>query len=279
MYRQKGENTNQYMAKNDFKIGSVYSTNNLDQFRHLDENRELKMRAEKVKKSIEEYGWINQPILCNEKMEVIDGQARLQACKELGIGITYITIQGLGIKDCRVLNSINSNWQITDYIDSYAVRNVDYKYLQQLYIKFKSEFDMGMPQGVLKQVLNDASADRTIKRGKAKFTKKEYDDACKHLEYLNKFVPILKKAGVCTAAMMTALYFAARKYPEDKKNDLYKAFMTRCNSLLYPTAPGDAEVGIKMIDEIFNFKKTENRKFRLFRVYEDNGKKLYDSER
>lgn len=39
--------------KNDKRIGVVYETSYLEQFKHLDNNREIKLRAEKVKKSIE----------------------------------------------------------------------------------------------------------------------------------------------------------------------------------------------------------------------------------
>lgn len=58
----------------------VYRTNNYDQFKRLVGNREVNpKRVKTIKKSVEEIGYIPNPIIVNENMEVIDGQGRLQA--------------------------------------------------------------------------------------------------------------------------------------------------------------------------------------------------------
>lgn len=101
--------------------GMVFWTSNLDAFRPLDLNRRVDpRRVDMLKKSIEKYGYLNSPIIVNEKHEVIDGQGRLAACKELGCPITYMVVEGLTIEHCRALNMNAKNWTMEDFIISYA---------------------------------------------------------------------------------------------------------------------------------------------------------------
>lgn len=260
--------------KNDKRIGVVYETSYLEQFKHLDNNREIKLRAEKVKKSIEKHGWINQPILCNEKMEVVDGQARLQACKELGISISYIVIEGLGINECRVLNSINSNWNINDYIDSYAETSTDYKYIKELVEKIEREIgkNIGMTH-ILRQALNTASQGNLIKAGQAKLSADDYNAAVNNIEYIKQFKGILEQNGLLNSPMIGALYYASRKSPKSVKAELLKAFEKRCGNSKY-IASNKMEDAFAIIDDIYNFNRVKQNRFYLTRVYEDEG--LYD---
>lgn len=80
------------------KINTVYLTTNYDQFRVLDGNRAVTAtRVNKIKKSIQTVGYIPNPIIINENYEVIDGQGRLQACRELQEPIAFIKVPGIGI--------------------------------------------------------------------------------------------------------------------------------------------------------------------------------------
>lgn len=91
-------------------------------FKPLEGNRGvLEIRKRKVRISIESYGYIPVPIVVNERYEIIDGQARYEVCKELGLPICYCVIPGLGIEECIGLNATQTNWTMTDYINSYAV--------------------------------------------------------------------------------------------------------------------------------------------------------------
>lgn len=102
-------------------INNVYFTTNLDIFRTMEGNRHVgEDRVKQIIKSINNVGFVNAPIICNEYMEVIDGQGRLEACKRLKIGIAYTIIKGLGIEECRSMNINQKNWSVMDYIQSYA---------------------------------------------------------------------------------------------------------------------------------------------------------------
>lgn len=83
---------------------------------------DIERRKAKIAKSVEMVGYIHAPIIVNEKMEIIDGQARFAYCKEHEIPITYYVIHGLTIDECIAMNIGLTNWNIRDYIKSYADR-------------------------------------------------------------------------------------------------------------------------------------------------------------
>lgn len=88
-------------------------------FRQLEGNRGL-THKDKIIKSIKDVGYVPSPIICNEKMQVIDGQGRLEACKELDLPVYFIVIPGLGIEHCTRMNISMTNWSLHDFIESYA---------------------------------------------------------------------------------------------------------------------------------------------------------------
>ena len=64
----------------------IFRTNKYEIFKQLKGNREVSpKRISKIINSIKEVGYIINPIIVNEKMEVIDGQGRLEALRILKI--------------------------------------------------------------------------------------------------------------------------------------------------------------------------------------------------
>ena len=112
----------------------IYQTNNYDLFKKLLGNRDvLDGRKNVIKKSIVENGYIRNPIVVNEKMEIIDGQGRFEALKELGMPIEYVIAEGVGHKECVVLNANQKNWKTPDYIKSFSMLGIkDYQILEKM---------------------------------------------------------------------------------------------------------------------------------------------------
>jgi hypothetical protein len=64
-----------------------------------------------------------RPILVNENFEVVDGQHRLEAAKQLGIDV-YYQIQKDGTEeDILLLNSCQKNWHLDDYLSFYIAKS------------------------------------------------------------------------------------------------------------------------------------------------------------
>lgn len=103
---------------------SIQVTRDYDRFRVMDANREQSRgHIESLKAAFEEMGNLTrvQPILVNDRMEIIDGQHRFTACKELDEPIYYTVVPGLGVRDARQMNILHKGWKIEDYARSYAV--------------------------------------------------------------------------------------------------------------------------------------------------------------
>lgn len=101
----------------------VEQTTNYEQFKDIASNREVDYRhVNKLAKAIAKKNLLHlNPILCNEKLEVIDGQHRLEAAKFLNVPVFYITDGSVSKADIADINSNAKNWSIIDYINYWAV--------------------------------------------------------------------------------------------------------------------------------------------------------------
>jgi len=160
----------------------VKRTNNYEKFKRLKGNREVSpTRIRKIVESINRVGYITSPIIVNEKMEVIDGQGRLEALKYLGMPVEYIVHKGAGIEECLSMNIHQSNWTIRDYIKSYADRgNQSYIYTQKLIDDFA---DISI-LAVIMATQETNKIQKKIYNGELLVSERQYNLARERLEYL-----------------------------------------------------------------------------------------------
>lgn len=101
-------------------IGRIFQTDEYDMFKRLPDNRDvLDKRVRKLVASISEK-YLTNPIIVNEKMEIIDGQGRYEALKQLGKPIDFIVVNGAGSEDCKRMNRFNTRWSTLDFAKSFA---------------------------------------------------------------------------------------------------------------------------------------------------------------
>ena len=129
------------MAVKDKKSTEIFKSTKLSQFKiNKKWNREIdEKHLNKLKKAISKRNLlIDQPILINEKKEVLDGQHRLMAAKELKLPIYYRFSNSLMIEDVPKINTIKKSWGISDYIKRHIrTGNKNYIRLQKLWIDSK----------------------------------------------------------------------------------------------------------------------------------------------
>ena len=120
----------------------IYETTNYEIFKKLLGNRAAKSEK-KIIESVNKIGYIMSPLIVNEKYEVIDGQNRLAALKELGLPVHFIIVPGLKIDACRRLNIGQTNWSATDYVYSYAEEGrPEFQRLAALLNEFQKPFGL-----------------------------------------------------------------------------------------------------------------------------------------
>lgn len=77
------------------------------------------------------------PIIVNSKMEIIDGQHRLEARRQLKYIVPYYVVGDYGLEDVQALNSQQKNWTISDYTESYITLGkkdyITYKWFKERY--------------------------------------------------------------------------------------------------------------------------------------------------
>lgn len=105
-------------------MNSIKETKDYEQFKLIDENRNLnRNHINKIKDSITEFGYVaSNPILVNHNNEIIDGQHRFVACKEMGLPVYYIVEDGLPSKALLSLNTTQKSWSLEDYINYWATK-------------------------------------------------------------------------------------------------------------------------------------------------------------
>ena len=122
----------------DKSVNTVQKTNDYTKFKTKQGNRELnQLHLKRLISSVKELDLLHaNPILVNEKFEIIDGQHRFNVSIELGKPIYYIVVKGLGLREIQVLNANSKNWKLEDYIDGYCSMGIEeYFYLKSLISK------------------------------------------------------------------------------------------------------------------------------------------------
>lgn len=162
----------------------IHVTDEYDKFKKMLGNRDVK-GVSKIVESVQAVGQIQSPIVVNENYEVIDGQNRLEAFKQMGRPIYYMMIPGLDIEACRRLNIGQTNWGMEDWVSSYAQSgNASYQRLASLINEYKKPFHI---EGILALanpltiVDSGARAREQIKPGKYTLSKEEYEAAVRRL--------------------------------------------------------------------------------------------------
>lgn len=130
-------------------------TTDYDQFNLMTANRDtVRSHIEGIKKSIEKNGNFTQfsPILVNEEMEIIDGQHRFTALKELGLPVHFVVTRGSGVREAREMNKLNKGWSMLDWAKTYA--NTGYRSYQNFLVLVDEYTEEGLSPSVILEYAN-----------------------------------------------------------------------------------------------------------------------------
>lgn len=118
------KNSNQVQTGQE--VNKVYKTYDLSIFKSIDGNRVPNLQhIRRLTDSLKLHGMKCNPILVNEKMQVIDGQHRLQAAKNVNTFVYYIVVNGYKLQEVHTLNLNQKNWSKRDYMEGYAEMGIE----------------------------------------------------------------------------------------------------------------------------------------------------------
>lgn len=166
----------------------IQSTTNYDQFTFRKDNRAVISDAHvnMLVKSIEKHNMLQyKPIDINTDKEVIDGQHRLRAARQLGVPIYYRTMIDAQPKDLILLNQAKA-WGASDYLN-YYVQNGYEEYVKMY--KFMNDANL-----TLKVALSFLAGTSTV--AIKKFKEGEFIFACdtvkEELEICHQTIEFIK---------------------------------------------------------------------------------------
>ena len=104
---------------------TIQKTKKYDVFQYVESNRTIdKNHVNKLVNAIQDKNMLHlNPIIVNELKQVIDGQHRLEAAKQLGYYIYYIVDNNVGETEISRLNAVKKNWKPIDYVNFWATKN------------------------------------------------------------------------------------------------------------------------------------------------------------
>ena len=193
------------------KTIEVFETSDYGIFKRLKGNRDVN-NVKRIIKSIKSVGYIMNPVIVNENMEVIDGQNRIEALQMLNLPVHYYVVPGATIDTARALNLGRANWKPIDYAKSYAEEgNVSYQLLLNLMDEAKRigvNISIAEAAGIMKNEVGKCkNASRTINEGVFEANKREYVRAINNIGCLKKFDSSFEKIEGERRLVVTGLCF------------------------------------------------------------------------
>ena len=241
----------------------VEVTKDYSKFKFLEENRDVAdYRVNKILDSINDVGYVMNPILVNEKFEIIDGQGRFMALKKLGLPQYYIMQKGLGIEECRRMNLNQSNWTMMDYINSYAKSgNADYMRLKNLIDThtLKPYHIITMISGTNGAVMGGKSRE-AVMRGEFKLSHEEYEKMKWIIDYAEHFKDAAKQIGGKQDHFFVAIRYAYEQLNTIQRNALEELVIK--NVAFIPSLTHAVDY-LKVFDDIYNKGKRKQARISL----------------
>lgn len=119
------------------KTITVYETDNFDIFKLNKYNREISpTRVAGFKK--QDLKDVIYPV--NSKGEILDGQHRIMACRELNQKVRFMIIDNADEDYIHDINTVGAKWQVKDFIDHYSKRGLSNYVTLKYYFQQINEF-------------------------------------------------------------------------------------------------------------------------------------------
>jgi hypothetical protein len=242
-------------------MNKIHKTKKYKEFNKVSGNREISQaNLNKLVDAIKTSDMLEiNPIIVNERMEVIDGQHRLAAAEELEIPIFYVIQEGTGVEEVVILNTVSKNWGMYDFAKSYAELGKS-QYQDLLDVQGAFSMNLTLLLAILDEKEycdNKHTTTKTFKAGRFEMTGAQRDKlvlVCKELE---KVKPYYRKWNnrVFVSSMLTIL--------KHKGFKMDKFLNKLANGKEIPLCDNKRDY-LREIEDIYNHKIKEDNKQRFF---------------
>ncbi len=187
---------------------NIQKTNNYELFKFKDENREINFnKVSSLKSRLINDGRQIIPIICNSQMEIIDGQHRFKALKELGWEVMYYIDDSVTSKDLISINNSQRNWGLNDFIHYHASLG------EEVFVRLEKickEYEFPL-KAIMAAICNGKYIkEHKIKDGNLEITDEEFETGIECLEYL-KYIQDNIKIKIISPAILffltTKIYY------------------------------------------------------------------------
>lgn len=264
-------------------IGQIFEEKNYDVFRRLPDNRDvLSRRFNQLVASLSER-YILNPIIVNEKMEIIDGQGRFEARKALDLPIHYIIVDGANSDDCRRMNKYNTKWSSLDFAKSYSKAGVK-AYINLLAACKETGLNISKVLRITShgRGAGNASVMTGFELGKLTFTTEDLAKAIEVNKKVEEISYALQFSGAKNDNFYTAITIVTNTYGYDHKRMIKKCAEQR-STFAQMARLGDQ---LTEFERIYNYKSNKNNRLYFsdymrsqnYRIHEEIYSTYYDED-
>jgi hypothetical protein len=230
---------------------NILSTTDYAQFGIVETNRPVdKNHVKKLKAAIKKRNLLQlNPILVNNKYEVIDGQHRLQAACELKLPIFYVVSASITQDDIATLNTNKKNWVLQDYVN-YHAKNGKNAYKALLLFMNNNHF---LPPSVAVKIACGGIGSKEVHEGKL---------ASLDLDEAEAFMTRLSDIRNHFSETYTAKFVSAVRQIEKVEGYDHRRMVEKIafNPRAMKPCTTSKEY-VKMLEEIYNWKLKERLRF------------------
>lgn len=194
----------------------IEKTLDFGKFKKMDLNRTImKVHVNNLKESIINNPNLTEisPIVVNRSMEVVDGQHRLEAHRQLEkegfkYPIHYIIREGFDVDVAKQINSVNKPWIGLDFARAEAEKNENYK----IYMEAHSQTGLPHPVIVTYLTSGDKTKGTLTSFRKGKFEVKDLTKALLYFQYLSEIGEVIQNNGFGGSRMWKSRNFGLAIY-------------------------------------------------------------------
>lgn len=225
--------------------------------KHISNRKLVPFVLKRLVESMKKRGFLpTQPITVNSKMEVISGQHRLAAAKEVECGVYYIVDMTVTATDMLDYEHASSSWSVLNFIDAQASMGSEgIGRLQDLMRELKISHGMVAAIGYSETGRSKFAQVQKIRTGTLEFTEEDADWVRLIIKRRNDFlIPVNEKWLSMSVKFLQSLAWVSRlkDYDHERMIEKYQRQqykLIRCST---------RDQYLEILNSIYNYQTMKN---------------------